>query len=263
LAVIVTLIKGIVVVPAGHRYVVFNVFGGVQEEELGEGIHVIIPYVNKVTPYDVRIQEYTMSSVQGEGRKSSPDSLWSPTKEGLQVGIDLTVLYKLDPMKVSVLHQTVGPIYESKIIRPAIRSTVRHNISNHSVMDVYSKSRKQIEEDIFDDLKREMKDTNIIVDSVKLRDVIFTDKFAESIEKKQVAQQEMERWEYVIQQRKKEKEARIVEAEGKAEAMRIISDEIARNPDIIKYNYVEKISDDVQVIVTDQQTIMDMKGMLK
>ncbi len=262
LLIIVTVIKGIVVVPAGHRYVVFNVFKGVLEKELNEGLHIILPYINTTSSYDVRLQEYTMSSIRGEGRVSEPDSLWSPTKEGLQVGIDLTVLYKMDPDEVAEIHKKIGPAFESKIIRPAVRSIVRHNISKHAIMEVYSKSRKEIEENIFNDLRDQLIENHVIVEAVKLRDVIFTDKFADSIEKKQVAQQEMERWEYIKKQREKEADARIIEARGKAEAMRIIAKELRANPDIIKYNYVEKLTDDIQVIVTDQATIMDLKGMI-
>ena len=62
--------------------------------------------------------------------------------------------------------------------------------------------------------------------------------------------------------REKEADARIIEAKGKAEAMRIISKQLKANPDIIRYNYVDKLSDDIKVIVTDQATIMDLKGML-
>ncbi len=260
--ILITVIKGIVVVPAGHRYVVFNIFKGVLENELDEGIHIILPYLNTVSSYDARLQEYTMSSIRGEGRVNAPDSLWSPTKEGLQVGIDLTVWYKIDPQKVSVLHQEIGPAFESKIIRPSVRSTVRHHISKYAIMDVYSKKRKEIEDNIFNDLKEQLTVNNILVEGVKLRDVIFKDKFAASIEQKQVAQQEMERWEYIKKQREKEADARIIEAKGKAEAMRIIAKQLKANPDIIKYNYVEKLSDNISVIVTDQSTIMDLKGML-
>lgn len=263
LIILITLLNSIVVVPAGHRYVVFNVFKGVLDKELDEGIHILLPYINKTTSYDIRVQEYTMSSVKGEGRRDQPDSLWAPTNEGLQVGIDLTVLYRIDPENVAVLHRSIGPIYESKIIRPAIRSVVRHNISDHSVLEVYSKSRKKIEQKIYQDLLEQMKPDNIIVESVKLRDVVFTDRFAESIEKKQIAEQEMERWEFIKRQREKEADARIIEAKGKAEAMEIISREIKKNPDIIKYNYVEKLSDNIKVIVTDQSTIMDLKGILE
>jgi regulator of protease activity HflC (stomatin/prohibitin superfamily) len=261
--ILLTLVRGIVIVQAGKRHVVFNVFKGVLENELDEGLHIILPYINSTTPYDVRLQEYTMSAIRGEGHREQPDSLWSPTKEGLLVGIDLTVWYKIDPNRVSNLHKEIGKAYESKIIRPAVRSTVRHHISKYAIMDVYSEKRKEIEQNIYSDLKEQLKHTYIIVEGLKLRDIIFTDKFAESIEKKQVAQQEMERWEYIKRQREKEADARIIEAKGKAEAMRIIAKELRANPDIIKYNYVEKLADDVQVIVTDQSTIMDLKGILK
>lgn len=223
--VIVTVVKSIVIVPAGHRFVVSNIFKGVLEQELDEGKHL--------------------------------------TTEGLQIGIDLTLCYMIDPEKVAVLHRVIGPNFEAKILRPSVRSTVRHHISEYAIMDVYSKRRKEIANNTYEDLNEQLKANSLIVDAVKLRDVIFTEKFAESIEKKQVAQQEMERWEYIKKQREKEADARIIEAKGKAEAMRIIAKQLKANPDIIKYNYVEKPAGNIQVIVTDQSTILDLKGMLK
>jgi regulator of protease activity HflC (stomatin/prohibitin superfamily) len=83
-----------------------------------------------------------MTATRGEGRKPDrDDSLWSPTQEGLQVGIDLTVWHHLDPHKVTDIHQRIGPDYEEKIIRPAVRSVIRLVISEYAVMDVYSARR--------------------------------------------------------------------------------------------------------------------------
>src|SRR5262249_46720795 len=130
------LITSVRVVPVGHALVTFNTvtrtFGLARN-----GVNFVAPLVTDTELYDLRRLEYTMSGTQGEGRKSADDSLWSPTQEGLQVGIDLTLWHHLDPDRLIEIHQRIGPDYEEKIIRPAIRSVIRLVISEYAVMDVY------------------------------------------------------------------------------------------------------------------------------
>jgi regulator of protease activity HflC (stomatin/prohibitin superfamily) len=116
-----------------------------------------------------------MSSTQGEGRKANmDDSLWSPTQEGLQVGIDLTVWHHLDADRLIVIHQKIGPDYEEKVIRPAVRSVIRLVISEYAVMDVYSSKRASIQDEINVKIKKLLEKDGFIVDEVVLRDVRFT-----------------------------------------------------------------------------------------
>ncbi|HEV8375754.1 MAG TPA: SPFH domain-containing protein, partial [Candidatus Polarisedimenticolia bacterium] len=104
-------------VPVGHAMVIFNTL--TRSFRLArQGVTLIPPFITQTEMYDLRRLEYTMTAAHGEGKKASlDDSLWSPTKEGLQVGIDLTVWHHLDPTRVVDLHQKIGPDYEEKIIR--------------------------------------------------------------------------------------------------------------------------------------------------
>jgi regulator of protease activity HflC (stomatin/prohibitin superfamily) len=129
-------------------------------------------------------------------------------------------------------------------------------------MDIYSGKRETVQEEIEKRLKMQLNADGIIVDGVALRDVQFTEDFAKSIEEKQIAQQKAEKMEYVLLQEKKEAERKAIEAEGKAKAIAIVSRELRANPNYIKYLYVDKLADDVKVIVSDQATIMDLKGII-
>jgi regulator of protease activity HflC (stomatin/prohibitin superfamily) len=262
IVILLVLLTSFRVVPVGHALVIFNTV--TKSFRLGrQGITFIAPFISATEDYDLRRLEYTMSGVSGEGRKSDiDDSLWSPTKEGLQVGIDLTVWHHLDPDRLISIHQKIGPDYEDKIIRPAIRSVIRLVISEYAVMDVYSARRAEIQDEINRKTKTLIEKDGFVVDEVVLRDVRFTPEFAKAIEAKQIAQQSAEQMKYTLEKEQKEAERKVIEAQGRANAIETINKALAQNPNYIKYLYVDKLSDKIQVIVSDQNTIMDLKGIL-
>jgi len=250
------------VVPVGHALVIFNTV--TKDFRLArQGITFVPPFVSVTEDYDLRRQEYTMSGAQGEGRKADvDDSLWSPTQEGLMVGIDLTVWHHLDPAKVVSIHQKIGPDYEDKIIRPAVRSVIRLVISEYAVMEVYSAKRAQIQDEINTKVRALLEKDGFMVDELVLRDVRFTPEFSKAIEAKQIAQQSAEQMKYTLEKEQKEAERKVIEATGRANAIETINKALAQNPNYINYLYVDKLSDKIQVIVSDQNTIMDLKGIL-
>ncbi len=255
-------ISSIRVVPVGHALVVFWIIPK-KFSVYRAGVNIIPPIITQSALYDLRRQEYTMSGSPGEGkRKGVDDALWSPTKEGLKVGLDITCWYRLDPSRVFEIHQKIGPDYEEKVIRPAIRSIARLTVSGYGIMDIYSNKREEIQNEINRKIKKLLEPDGFIIDGVVLRDVRFTEEFAKAIEEKQIAQQEAERMEYVLEKERKEAERKAIEAEGKAKAIAIVSRELRKHPEYIKYLYVDKLADDVKVIISDQATIMDLKGML-
>jgi len=251
------------VVPVGHALVVFNTVSGTFRVA-PQGVTFIPPFIASTQDYDLRRLEYTMSSAKGEGRRAEmDDSLWSPTKEGLQVGIDLTAWHHLDPLKVSGIHQKIGPDYEEKIIRPAVRSVIRLVISEYAVMDVYSAKRAEIQDEINRKIKLLLEKDGFLIDEVVLRDVRFTEEFSKAIEAKQIAQQSAEQMKYVLEKEQREAERKVIEATGRAKAIDTITEALQKNPNYIRYLYVDKLSDKISVIVSDQATIMDLKGVLE
>ena len=182
LIILIVLATSVRVVAVGHALVVFNTL--TRRFHLArQGINFIAPFISATQDYDLRRLEYTMSGVSGEGRKSNiDDSLWSPTQEGLQVGIDLTVWHHVDPDRLVSIHQKIGPDYEDKIIRPAVRSVIRLVISEYAVMDVYSARRAQIQDEINRKIKQLVEKDGFMIDEVVLRDVRFTPEFSKAIE---------------------------------------------------------------------------------
>lgn len=260
---VIVLASSVRVVPVGHALVIFNtITRGFRVAR--QGVTFVPPFISATQLYDLRRLEYTMSASTGEGRRANvDDSMWSPTQEGLQVGIDLTVWHHVDPQAIATIHQKIGPDYEEKIIRPAVRSVIRLVISEYPVMDVYSAKRALIQDEINRKVKALVEKDGFLVDEVVLRDVRFTPEFTKAIEAKQIAQQSAEQMKYTLEKEQKEAERKVIEAQGRANAIEVINKALAQNPNYIKYLYVDKLSDKISVIVSDQNTIMDLKGILQ
>ena len=114
--------RSFVVVPAGHVGVVFNVFGGVQPGALGEGFHILLPGVQNVILYDARLKEVTLA--QGKSGNASPgeDAITARSKEGLDIGVDVTVQYRIKREEAPLLHRNLGP----NSGQPQSQKTTRH-----------------------------------------------------------------------------------------------------------------------------------------
>ncbi len=254
---------GIVIVHPGEVVIKFNKLstkGNLSAME--QGFHVVFPFIYTFTKYNVRIQEYTMSVSKDEGKKYGDDSVWSPTKEGLQVGVDLTLWFRLDPNKIIELHKTIGKDYEEKIIRPAIRSLIRNTVSQYGVMELYSTKRNDVQNVLFNGIKSALSDKGIVIDRLLLRDIAFPKEFQNAIEEKQIAQQQAQKMKYVLEKEQKEAERKQIEAKGEAKKITIINKALQSSPNYIKYLYVDKLSSKIKVIVSDQSTIMDLKGLI-
>ena len=268
LVVIMTL-SGLVVLDPGYAGVQFRRFPpsarGVKKEVLGPGLHWVMPGNTTVIKYSTRTETYTMSSRLGEGVVRDADTLYGPTKEGLKVGLDLTMAYRLDKTRLPEIHDTLGETYADKIIRPTIRTIVRTALSKAGIQDVYSEKREQLQNEAEKALIVKLGERGIIVESLLLRDVIFPSEYEKAIEAKQIAEQDAQKMEFLLQRETKEadrrkieaegiKTARIIEAEGEAEALRQVNAVLQENPDLLQYMYIDKLAEDIEVLVVPSGT---------
>ena len=255
LLVLFVLFRPFVIVPAGARAVVFSLTSGVWEEQLDEGFHFLMPMVHRSFIYDVRTQTYSMSRVHWEGEVRGDDSLSVLTADGQTVGVDISVRFRPDPENVWLLHKEIGTDYINKILRPEIRSQVRVAISEFPVTEVYSEQRQEIEDRIESRLRESVERTYLKIDEVLLRDIQFSPAFAQSIENKQIAEQNAQRMEYVLERTDKEREQRIIEAEGEAEAIELKGRAVGENAKVVQYDYVRKIAPNIGTIISDGRSL--------
>jgi prohibitin 2 len=249
-------------VPAGHRAVIFNnITGGLGAR--GEGLTLLVPFTQTATIYDVRTATYTMSKPSGEGQLHGGDSVQALTSDGQEVAVDVSILYHPDPNKIVQLHREIGPDYEAKIVIPSGRSVTRTSVSKYTVIDVYGAKRAEIQNEVLTELKALFDKSYLVLDGLLVRNVDFSPEFKKAIELKQIAQQETERKKYELEKEKIEKDRKVIAAEGDAEAIRLRGDALSRNPALIQYEYVQKITPGIQTIITDGKSILSLGDMVR
>ncbi len=227
----------IVIVDAGETGV-YSLFGKVKDDELRSGFHLVIPLA-KVTKMSIRTEEYTMSIAQGEGKKIGNDAIASLTKEGLSVDLDMTVFYKLDENKASDVYRELGLTYDEKIIRPTIRTAIRDVIAQYDAKDIYSEKREEAADKILEVVKNNLDPRGITVEEVLLRNVALPANLANSIQEKLQAEQTAQKYDFLLETEKKEKERIIIEAEGQRDAQKIINESLTTN--YLYYLYINDL----------------------
>lgn len=199
-------------VRTGHVGVV-SVFGRVTGRTLPEGIHIVNP-VSSVTELSIKTQEIK-------------ERANVPSKEGLIMGLEASILYHLDPTQVASVYQQMGPTYADILLIPTFRSAIRAITAGNTAASLYSDGREGIAQQILEDVRRQVAPRGIIVENVLLRDLQLPDTLKHAIEAKQQAQQEAQRMEYVLQREKQEAERKRVEAAGIKDFQDIVSQGIS------------------------------------
>lgn len=256
--------KPILVVPAGQRAVVFNVLTGVEDRVLGEGYRFFLPLLQYPELFDVRTQSYTMSSTPEDHVDVDPNPLVALTADGQPVTLDLTVLYHPAPEKLPQLYREIGnrKEYTEKIVRPELRALLRMVVARYTVTQLYSGNREALERACLERIGAAFAKSYLVLEEVKLRNLTFSKQFQETIEAKQVAQQQVQRMKYVLEQAEKEKEKAIVQARGEADAIRLVAESISRNPPLIDYEYVQQLNPKAKVVLVEPSTIVSLGDIL-
>jgi len=229
----------IVIIDAGETGV-YSLFGKVRDTELRSGFHLVIPLAH-VEKMSIRTEEYTMSIVSREGNKSGDDSITALTKEGLSVGLDLTALYHLNEENASDVYKELGIKYDEKIIRPVIRTAIRDVVAGYDAKEMYSNKREEAALKIKEQVQRELDDRGIVLEDMLLRDVRLPENLAKSIQEKLQAEQSTQKYDFLLQTEKKEKERKIIEAEGQRDAQKIINESLSTN--YLYYQYINTLKD--------------------
>jgi prohibitin 2 len=260
--IIVVLANTILIIDAGEMAVIFNqVTGGLSARY--SGTNILVPGLQKPVLYDTRVLTYTMAATFAEGEPKGDDAIETLTKDGQIVKMDLSVRFHIDPTRVTNLHREIGPDYINKVVRPEIRNQIRLAVSAYPVTEVYTEKRSEIQNQTQENLKRKFSASYLILDEVLIRNIRFSPEFEKAIEQKQIAQQEAQRMQYVLDKERQEKDRKIIEAQGEAESIRLKAIVLAQNPALIQYEYVQKLAPGVKTIITDGKTIMSLGDITK
>jgi regulator of protease activity HflC (stomatin/prohibitin superfamily) len=266
---------GIVFIEPNERAVVVSPYGfrapnGYLEEALTPGLRWIVPGEN-ARLYSISRQSYTMSAATSEGTIVGDDSIRARTEDGQEVFIDASVIFQVDSAKVTQLHIEWSSRYLNELVRPTTRGIVRDVASQYGIEEIVSSQRSSLENAISELMEEKFRENNLILVDFVLRDIHFSDEYAIAVEQKQIAEQQAQQAFFVVESKKQEAEqarqiaqgtadasviaaqgeadARLIQAEAEATALGLINDAIKNNPDLLTYQYIEKLGPNIDVML--------------
>jgi regulator of protease activity HflC (stomatin/prohibitin superfamily) len=199
-----------------------SLYGNVQPDILESGLHVINPLLD-ITEFDIQTQNYTMSAVHTEGSQEGDDAIRVLSNDGLEVVIDLTVLYRISPSDAPKIFKQIGVNFSDKIVRPVTRTRIRDNAVYYDAVALYSTKRNEFQQRIFKSIEDDFKKRGLILEQLLIRNINLPNSVKLSIESKINAEQDAQKMTFVLQKEKQEAERKRVEAQGIADYQRIIS----------------------------------------
>lgn len=205
---VVLLISMFTIVPAGHVGVQV-LFGKVYPEVLPEGLHLINPLVS-VKNISTRTQEIF-------------EHAESPSKEGLNVVLEASLLYHVNPENAARLYQQIGPNYDQVVLTPQFRSAIRGVTVQHEAKDLYTSGRELIANQIAGDLRKSMAERGLVLEEVLLRRIQLPQMVEAAINDKLAAEQQAQRMQFVLAKETQEAERKRIEAKGIQDFQNIVS----------------------------------------
>jgi regulator of protease activity HflC (stomatin/prohibitin superfamily) len=200
-----------------------KLFGKVQNDVLTSGLHFINPLID-VEKLDIKTLNYTMSGVHDESAQPGDDAIRVLTTDGLEVTIDLSVLYRVVPGDAPKLLRETGINYEDKIVRPLARTRIRDNAVYYDAISLYSTKRDEFQQRIFKSIESDFKSRGLFLEQLLVRNITLPQSVKSTIEQKINAEQEAQKMQFILQKEKQEAERKRVEAQGIADYQRIISE---------------------------------------
>lgn len=213
-----------------------SLFGNVRSDALPSGLHLVNPLM-EVTQIDVKTQNYTMSGIHDEGNQAGDDAIRVLTADGLEVSIDLTVLYKVLASETPNLLKVIGGDYRDKIVRPICRTKIRDNAVYYEAIALYSTKRDEFQTKIFSSIESDFKKRGLILEQLLVRNITLPGPVKKSIEEKISAEQDAQKMQFVLQKEKQEAERKRVEAQGIADYQRIIN--VGLTPQQLQYEGIK------------------------
>jgi len=226
-----------------------KLFGKVSSNTLQSGLNFKNPLV-EVVPFDIKTQNYTMSGVETEGEVRGDDAIRVLSADGLEVIIDLTVLYRVVPTEAPNILKEIGIDYRNTIVRPICRTKIRDNAVYYEAVALYSSKRDEFQDRIFKGIEVVFKQRGLMLEQLLVRNITLPASVKTTIEGKINAEQEAQKMTFVLQKEKQEAERKRVEAQGIADYQRIIS--LSLTDKQLQYEMIKAIatSPNAKLIIT-------------
>ncbi|MBN1305226.1 MAG: hypothetical protein JXA13_12390 [Anaerolineales bacterium] len=268
-----TVSAGLVFIQPQERGIVISAFAekGYRELALQPGLRWVIPFAENVKIYPISKQTYTMSISSSEGKIAGDDSVAARTADGQEIYVDASVIFTVDPNKIIYVHINWQDRYENDLVRAQSRGIIRDSVSQYRVDQVVSTERANMVANIRTTLEKKLSENGLILVDFVLRNITFSAEYANSVEQKQIAEQQALQAKFVVESKKQEAEqarqvaqgqadaaviaaqgdaqARLIQAEAEAKALQLIANVLKTNPDLLTYEYIQNLASNIDVML--------------
>ena len=227
-----------------------KLFGKVSNSTLESGLNFINPLV-EVVPFNTKTQNYTMSGKHDEGDVSGDDAIRVLSADGLEVVVDLTVLYRVVATEAPKILKEIGEDYKNTIVRPICRTKIRDNAVYYDAVALYSTKRDEFQARIYNTIDKDFKDRGLMLEQLLVRNLTLPESVRSAIESKINAEQDAQKMTFVLQKEKQEAERKRVEAQGIADYQKILSTGLSDKQ--LQYEMIKAIatSPNAKLIIMD------------
>jgi regulator of protease activity HflC (stomatin/prohibitin superfamily) len=248
---------------------------GFSDEPIESGLHFVVPFAERVVRYPISWQSYTMAARPMEGQVVGDDAITARTKDGQEVRLDCSVIFRIDVNQVVRLHINWQNRYTEEFVRPIIRGQVRSQVARYNVDEVNSTARTNLELDLAESLRQQFEDEGLLLGEFVLRNIEFSPEFALAVEQKQVALQQVQQREFeaqqiqilaggraeeieiianaqataIVRKGQAEADARLLQAQSQSESLTLINQALGLNRDLLLYQYIDKIAPGIRVML--------------
>lgn len=228
-------------VDGGHRAIIFSRLGGIKNETFAEGLHLRVPWFHYPIVYDIR---------------SRPRKISSPTgsKDLQMVNITLRVLSRPDAHALPDVYRNLGLDYDEKVLPSICNEVLKSVVAKFNASQLITQ-RQQVSLLVRRELTERAKDFNIILDDVSITELSFSKEYAAAVEAKQVAQQEAQRAAFFVEKAYQERQQKIVQAEGEAEAAKMMGIAMGMNPGYLKLRKIRAAQNIARTVAASQNRV--------
>jgi len=212
-------------VHAGHRAVMYNRIGGINEKVLNEGLHFRMPWFQRPIIYDVRTRPKLITSESG-------------SKDLQMVQLSIRVLFRPAPESLAQIYRRLGTDYDERVLPSIVNEVAKAVVAKYNASELLTK-RDLVSRDIRNALMNRALGFNIVLDDVAITHLAFSTQYTAAVEAKQVAQQDSQRARYVVEKALQEKRSIVVRAQGEAESAKLIGESIKKNPAFLQLRRID------------------------
>ncbi|MDO5521245.1 MAG: prohibitin family protein [bacterium] len=227
----------------GYVGIVYNLKGGIEDEILTQGLHVVSPF-KKINSYSVATEQAYLSRDEKEGSEDD-DSFTIPTSDGKTVNVDLEFSYHFDsdvlPQTFTTFKGQSGSSIEQTFIRGKIKAWTSEVSSTFSVIDIYGEKRAELNTKVLDHVKTKFSEYGIIIDSVNFSRISLDEKTEEAIQQRINKQQELETAKLESQKATIEAEKKKIQAEADAQAKIIAAEAEAKANKLLEQSITDEL----------------------